>query len=244
MSDSPRPDSPRPDSRPSEPVSLVVFDMAGTTVEDGGLVRRSFLAADEHAGLSANDGDRAAMLDYVTETMGQSKIVVFRHLARGDEERAQAANDEFERCYARLVADGECSPVPGAEDVFAALRESGMKTALTTGFSPDTQAAILDALGWQRIADVTLCPGEGIRGRPFPEMPLTALLRTETDSVQQMVVVGDSASDVISGRRAGARASVGVRTGAHDETVLRTAGATHVLASVAEIPALLAELRS
>lgn len=226
----------------NEPISLVVFDMAGTTVEDTGLVQQSFLAADVHAGLSKTDADRDEMLRYVSETMGQSKIVVFRHLARGNEEQAQAANKEFERRYAQLVADGNCSPIPGAEDVITSLRAAGIKTALTTGFARETQVAILDALGWHNLADVVLCPGSGMRGRPYPDMPLTALMQTGTDSVRSMIVLGDTSSDVLSGRRAGARASIGVRTGAHNTAQLSEAGATHILDSVADLPALVAAL--
>lgn len=223
-------------------VQLVVFDMAGTTVEDSGLVQQAFLAADEHAGLSRDPGERDSMLRYVSETMGQSKIEVFRHLSAGNEEQAQDANKAFERCYARLVEEGRCSPIPGAEETIRALRADGVKTALTTGFARDTQQAIIDALGWRDIADVVLCPAEDVRGRPFPDMPLVALLRTGTESVQQMAVVGDTASDVLSGVRAGASVVIGVRTGAHGDEQLRGAGATHVIDSVADLPALLGTL--
>ena len=223
-------------------ISLVVFDMAGTTVEDTGLVRQSFIAADDHAGLSKTEADRTEMLRYVAETMGQSKIVVFRHLSRGNEEQAQAANKEFERCYGQLVAEGNCSAIPGAEDVITSLRSRGIKTALTTGFAKETQTAIIDALGWHDLADIVLCPEPGMRGRPFPDMPLVALMRTGTESVGSMVVVGDTSSDVISGLRAGARASVGVLTGAHDTEQLAAAGATGILDSVADLPSLIAAL--
>ena len=216
-------------------IGLVVFDMAGTTVQDSGLVQQSFIAADEHAGLSQTPTDREEMLRYVADTMGQSKIVVFRHLSRGNEEQAQAANKEFERSYAQLVADGNCSAIPGAEELIASLRSRGIKTALTTGFAKDTQSAIIDALGWHDLADVVLCPGPGVRGRPYPDMPLTALMRTETASVQSMIVVGDTAVDVETGLRAGARASIGVLTGAHNAEQLSAAGATHVLDSVADL---------
>ncbi|MFC8178929.1 MULTISPECIES: phosphonatase-like hydrolase [Nocardiaceae] len=227
----------------NHPISLVVFDMAGTTVEDSGLVQQSFAAADEHAGLSRDSEDKARMLTYVTDTMGQSKIDVFRHLSGGNEEQAQSANKAFERCYGQLVRDGHCSAIPGAEELLKSLRSAGVTTALTTGFASETQQAILSALGWQDIADVVLCPGDGVRGRPFPDMPLTALLRTGTPSVQSMLVVGDTTSDVTSGLRSGARAVVGVLTGAHDADRLRAAGATHVLDSVADLPSLLGALR-
>ena len=84
-----------------------------------------------------------------------------------------------------------------------------------------TQDAILAALGWQDLAHLTLCPADaGGRGRPYPDMVLTAFLRTgAADAVGQLAVVGDTAYDMLSG-----------------------AGATHVLGSVAELPALLTQL--
>jgi phosphonatase-like hydrolase len=114
-----------------------------------------------------------------------------------------------------------------------------VKVALTTGFSQPTKDAVLDALGWRDLADITLSPAEAGRGGPFPDLPLTALLRTGASSVEGMVVVGDNPSDIISGIAAGAGLVVGVLSGAHDEETLLDAGADAVIASVAELPALL-----
>lgn len=110
---------------------------------------------------------------------------------------------------------------------------------LTTGFSRATQDRILTALGWQQIADLTLCPADAGRGRPYPDLALTALLRTETDSVREVAVVGDTGYDMLTGTRAGAAVVAGVLTGAHGAERLRADGATHVLASIAELPGLL-----
>ena len=60
------------------------------------------------------DTDRDAALAYVRETMGESKISVFRHLAAGDDTAAARANEAFEKAYATLVDGGWCVPVPGA----------------------------------------------------------------------------------------------------------------------------------
>ncbi|MBE7162297.1 MAG: HAD family hydrolase, partial [Williamsia herbipolensis] len=155
-----------------QPISLVVFDMAGTTVADDGLVERAFLAADADAGLAADDAARADMLEHVRKTMGYSKIVVFRHLANGDEELAQRANAAFERAYRAMVAEGTAQPIPGAAEAITRLRAAGVATAFTTGFSLETQTALLDSLGWTDLVDVTLTPAEAGRGRPFPDMPL------------------------------------------------------------------------
>ncbi|MFC9517189.1 phosphonatase-like hydrolase [Nocardiaceae bacterium NPDC056970] len=214
-------------------IKLAVLDMAGTTVADDGLVLRAFDAAGAAAGLPATGPEADAARRYVLDTMGQSKIVVFRALF-GDEDRAQAANRAFETEYDRLVDEGGASAIPGAAESITALRDAGVQVALTTGFSRTTQDKLLAALGWQTLADLALSPAEAGRGRPYPDLILTALMRLGVDDVKDVGVLGDTANDITSGRRAGASIVAGALTGAHDEQQLRAAGPTHVVPSVRE----------
>lgn len=222
--------------------NLVVLDMAGTTVADGGLVERAFELAAERIGVEPGTAEHEAKLQYVRDTMGESKISVFRHLF-GTEEMAQRANSAFEEAYGELVDGGLIAPLPGARQTIEKLRADGRTVVLTTGFARVTQDAILDALGWQGLADLTLCPADaGGRGRPYPDMVLAAFLRTgAADDVRDVVVAGDTAYDMLCGRRAGAGIVAGVLTGAHDRAALAEHGATHVLESIADLPAALLE---
>lgn len=219
-------------------IRLAALDMAGTTVADGGLVLRAFDAAATSVGLPTDGPERDAARSYVLDTMGRSKIVVFRSLF-GSEERARAANAAFERAYDEFVDAGEVEPIPGAAEAITRLRDAGLAVALTTGFSRATQDRLLAALGWEDLADLTLAPSDAVRGRPYPDLVLTALLRAEIDDVREVAVVGDTVGDMLSGRRAGASVVAGTRTGAHDEQALRDAGATHIVDSVADLPDLL-----
>ncbi|HEY3747671.1 MAG TPA: phosphonatase-like hydrolase [Pseudonocardiaceae bacterium] len=218
---------------------IVVLDMAGTTVVDDGLVEDAFTAAIGDLGVRPGTERFTAMFEYVRETMGQSKIMVFRALLNNAEDAAQQANAAFERYYAEFVHNGRCAPIPGAEEAISGLRSSGRKVALVTGFARPTQDAILAALGWQDIADLTLTPADAGRGRPFPDLVLTALLRLGGTDVRRVAVAGDTPSDIHTGLRAGAGVVAGVLTGAGTTDQLRSAGATHVLSSVADLPALL-----
>ncbi|WP_033291537.1 phosphonatase-like hydrolase [Amycolatopsis jejuensis] len=209
---------------------LVVLDMAGTTVADDGLVERAFTEA---IGGGVSEEDLPKMLDYVRETMGQSKITVFRALL--PEDRAQRANAEFESAYGRLVVAGECTPIPGAEETIRSLRDQGARVAFTTGFAPTTQRALLEALGWEDLADLALAPGEGVRGRPYPDLVLAAALQLQVSDVRNIAVVGDTPSDVRTGLAAGAGFVAGVLTGAGSRADLEGAGATHVLDSVRDL---------
>jgi phosphoglycolate phosphatase len=190
--------------------SVVCLDMAGTTVRDDNTVMEAFAAAIGSRELPVHEFQGA--MQYARATMGQSKIEVFRSILQ-DEDAAQAANAVFEKYYAGAVADGGISAMPGAEELFAACRSAGIKVCLSTGFSPLTRDAIIDALGWNSLVDLLLSPADAGRGRPWPDMPLTALIRLGGDSVASLAVVGDTPSDVESGLRAGAGLVVGVLSG-------------------------------
>ncbi|WP_277958934.1 phosphonatase-like hydrolase [Frigoribacterium faeni] len=217
------------------PIELVVLDMAGTTVVDDGVVEQAFARVADRVDLGPTQS-RDEALQYVRDTMGRSKIEVFRHLAGGDEALAQRANDEFEVAYGELVDESGVEPIEGAGDLVDALRASGVSVVLTTGFSPVTRDRLLDALGW--TVDAALSPVDAGRGRPAPDLVLTALLRTRASSVAAVAVVGDTVSDVLSGRSAGAGLVVGVTTGAHTREQLLAAGADVVLESVRDLVGL------
>ncbi|RDV45099.1 haloacid dehalogenase [Leifsonia sp. ku-ls] len=219
-------------------LELVVLALAGTTVIDDGLVQRAFEQAAAAAGLGSTPADRQDALDAARQAVVRSPLVVFRALA-DDEDQAQHAAAVFASAYADLAADGGLVPVVGAEDVIRLLRATGVAVALVSGLPRRTHDAVLDALGWRDLADVTLSADEPGRARPFPDLPLIALLRTGASGVEGMVVVGDSPADIASGIAAGAGLVVGVLTGAHDEHALLDAGADAVLPSVADLPQLL-----
>jgi len=220
------------------PIRLAALDMAGTTVADDGAVEEAFQAALDAVGLVAGDlmDDPAA---YIRRTMGQSKITVFTKLLGGDRHRAESANAAFESAFDGAVGRGEVAALPGAEATLAALRAGGVRLCLTTGFSPATRDRIIAALGWEGMVDLLMSPADAGRGRPWPDMILTAVLRLRIDDVAEVAVVGDTTSDLLAGTRSGASIVAGVLTGAHSAEELATAPHTHLLESVAELPDLL-----
>lgn len=150
------------------PIRLVVLDMAGTTVADGGLVEQAFAVAAGELGVEPGSAGHAEKLDHVRATMGESKISVFRHLF-GEEALAQRANSAFEKAYGELVDGGRIELISGAREAIEALAEAGRTVVLTTGFARVTQDAILDALGWRDLVPLTLCPADaGAADGPTP----------------------------------------------------------------------------
>ncbi|HEV2368958.1 MAG TPA: HAD family hydrolase [Acidimicrobiales bacterium] len=216
---------------------VVCLDMAGTTVSDGGAVMESFRAGLQAGAIPEGGAQMADALDYARRTMGQSKIEVFRAVL-GDEGRAQSALSGFEKRWDELLGQGRITALPGAVEAMARLRDAGVGVALLTGFPRSVQDTIIAVLGWHDAADLTVCPEDAGRGRPWPDMVLWSALRLEASAMSAVTVAGDTASDVESARRAGAGVAAGVLTGTAGADELRAAGATHILPSVAQVAAL------
>ena len=213
-------------------IRLACLDLAGTTVRDDSVVEAAFAQAVDHP--TEND------IVYVRESMGMPTIVVFRNLFEGDEMAAQAANKRFEEAY--IDSLDRVTVIEGARETIDTLRLRGIQVCLITELTARTRDALLDALGWHSVADLTLTAEEayGQRGCPHPDLVLTAALRLGVDDVRHIAVTGDTTNDLLAGWRAGASLVAGVLTGPHDRATLARAPHTHLLDSIADLPAVVA----
>jgi len=218
-------------------LEMAAFDVAGTTVKDDGIVVEAFKVAFENTQPDLWPTKGAEWTQYAIDTMGQSKIEVFTSLL-GSADKAHSANVAFEEAYINEVAEHGISPIPGAEELFAALREKGIPVVLTTGFSRSTLNVLLTELNWFDLIDLSVTPEEAGRGRPHPDMLKFAAQKVNAPSPEFSLVVGDTESDMKSGVAFNAANIVGVLTGAHSAEMLLKAGATSVVNSVADIVTL------
>jgi len=214
-------------------IELICFDMAGTTVNDHGLVLEAFRRTIEELDVVGGEATKAEA--YVIETMGQSKIEVFSVLF---DDRAEMANEAFERHFVKAAHDVGVSEVPGARGAIETLKSRGIAVALTTGFSPSTREALIELLGWSDLVNLRVSPADAGRGRPAPDMVLLCALKSRVSAMQTVMVVGDTASDMQSGQRAGVGQCVGVLSGTDNHARLMASGADLVVNSVADLPKL------
>ncbi|RAY14583.1 haloacid dehalogenase [Actinomadura craniellae] len=220
----------------AERITLACLDLAGTTVSDSDLAETAFNEALGSLGIVAGTAAHDRAMAHIRESRGHSKIEVFRRLFPADEARARAANLSFEQSYDAAVDRFGLTPVPGAESTLERLAGAGVRVCVITGLSRRNLGRVLDTLDWWDRVDLALCPEDGGRGRPWPDLVLTAALKFRVDDVRHIAVCGDTAADMLAGRRAGASLVVGVLTGAHPRDLLHQAGATHVVDSIADLP--------
>lgn len=214
-------------------IDLAVLDMAGTTIADNGIVERVVDEALSLAGLGPITPETLRPL------RGMAKTDMFSRLAP-DPHKATEAHRHFVDLMLGAVLAGELPARDGAETVLVSLRERGVKTCLMTGFDPAVQEALLDTLGWRDLIDLTVAQSGTLRGRPYPDLILTAVIRLGIDAVQNVLVAGDTANDLLAGTRSGAGHVIGVLGGAHEREQLQAAPHTAITADLEELVANLA----
>jgi phosphonatase-like hydrolase len=196
------------------------------------MVETAFSEAIAAQGVFPGTEAYARSMAQVHRGRGRPPIDILYTLFPDNEARAQAANLTFERSYRAAIDRVGLVPMPGAVEAIDKLTGSGIRVCLISGFSRSTLGLVLDTLGWWNRVDLALCPEDVQRGCPWPDLVLTALLRLGIGDVREVAVAGDTESDILCGRRAGARIVAGVLTGAHPRDRLKRTGATHILDSI------------
>ncbi len=229
---------------------LLVLDMAGTTVRDQHEVEACFARA------AAATGLRAAAAR-ILAVQGQAKRFVFELLWR-EQLGTSAAEAEltarvdhsyqvFRQVLEAYYRTAEVRPTEGCLELLAFLKNQGIYSALTTGFYREVTDLILRRLGWhvgldaqhrgsmQSIIDLSIASDEVAEGRPAPLMIQKAMRTFGITDPLQVWNVGDTPSDLESGRRAGCARSLGLTNGTHSAQQLAAYPHDGLLASLAEL---------
>ncbi len=222
------------------PIDLVIFDMAGTTVNDDDGVNRCVRAALAEVGITVTR-------EAVNAVMGIPKPIALRRLIEDSPRRDLLGrlddihSDFVRRMIAFYQTDPSVHEIDGAADTFRRLRAAGIKVALDTGFTRDIVDVVLTRLGWSddRLIDATVTSDEVHRGRPHPDMVHKAMRDLGVKDARCVAKVGDTPSDLEEGNNAGCGLVVGVTGGSHTAEQLRPFRHTHLIGSVRELPAIL-----
>jgi len=211
---------------------LVVLDLDGTLVDSS----RDIAAALNAALLRLAPGTTPLPLARVLDFVGEgARLLVARALAYA---RLSLTPEEvlpvYLDCYRERLLD-TTRLYPGMAESLAALAARGVSLAVLTNKPGDMSRAILQGLGMaERFARI-FGAGDVPARKPDPA-GLLALLAELQVAASEAWLVGDSATDVRTGRAAGVRVA-GVCWGFHPEA-LRAEGPDRLLDSPAGLAGL------
>ena len=222
-------------------IKLVVFDMAGTVIEDAGQVPAAFTAALENYEIEVTS-------DSLREMRGASKREVIQRFVErqpiGESKTDVLALTEeiynsFRSTLAGMYEQDGVREIAGATESFTWLRGRGVRVALNTGFDRTITELLVNSMKWDGdLINAVVCGDDIAQGRPAPYLIFRAMELLGVTSVHQVANVGDTVLDLQAGHNAGVRYNIGVLSGAHTQEQLEREPHTHLLSSVAMLPTI------
>ncbi|NCD69768.1 phosphonatase-like hydrolase [Mucilaginibacter sp. R11] len=219
---------------------MVVFDMAGTTVNENNLVYKTLQKAINKAGFEIS------LEEVLAEGAGKEKKQAIRSILSvfaGVED--PALTDRIYQSFILQLTEAykreEVLPQNNAKELFAALKERNILTILNTGYDRTTAQSIIDKLGWKEGVefDGLVTATDVDKNRPDPDMIVFAMQRFGITNSNNVVKVGDSTIDIEEGQNAGCGLNIGITTGAHTAEQLQTANPDKIIDDLIDLLPLL-----
>jgi phosphonatase-like hydrolase len=250
-------DSSAPGAAAGGSISLVVFDMAGTTVDDS--VNGVPLVTHVLQQTFSSEPYRISVTpEEINPLRGRKKQEMVRRLVElkwSEIQKAQPADTQdsasttlfytFECLLAHATASMR-NEMAGTSDVFTWLHRSGVRLAVGSGFSEKIVRAIVEQLGWNgkekeyKLAFIGAAEQSG-KGRPDPTMIRSAMAQLAITDPRRVVKVGDTTVDVGEGKNAGC-ITVAVLSGTQTREELEKAQPDFILQSIADLPTIWKEI--
>lgn len=202
------------------PIKLLVFDMAGTTINENGIVYKTLYN-------TIKDYDLNITQDEISNWYGANKYEVLDHfLMRSnlvsssknkDKIRLELYNKFDTNLKHSYFSDNKLKLIDDKLPLlFNKIREKDIKIALNTGYNKDIQETIINKLDMKPFIDDYISSEEVSKGRPYPYMIYKLMERNEINSATNVIKIGDSVNDILEGKNAECKATIGVLSGANN----------------------------
>ncbi len=216
---------------------LIVFDLAGTTVNDNKdvhhVLQRVFKKI--HIRISIQEAN---------EVMGIPKPIAIRSLLERykypyiSEMLVLEMHAHFVLKMTKFYQDhASVMEKEGASDVFRICKHEGIQVVVDTGFDRSIVVPLLERMGWEKkdLLDGSVTSDEVVNGRPYPDMIYRAMELTGVTDVKDVAKVGDTMSDLEQGTAAGCSWVIGITTGSYSHDELQKGPHTHLVQNLVEI---------
>jgi phosphonatase-like hydrolase len=220
-------------------IAMVVFDMAGTTVDEGNVVYHTLHKAIQ------KKCPNVTFEEVLKWGAGKEKLQAIKDTLMGtnmflNEDTIQEVFKDFlvllDTAYENLTV----VPTHNTERLFKELRDLGIKVVLNTGYNKVTATSLVKKLNWVEGVnfDLLVTSSDVNNNRPMPDMILYAMEKMNIQDAASVIKVGDSTIDIEEGRNAGCMYNIAVTTGAHTKIQLLAANPNYIFDDIYELKAV------
>ncbi|HXB28641.1 MAG TPA: HAD-IA family hydrolase [Puia sp.] len=226
-------------------IRMIVFDMAGTTVNEDNVVYKTLQQSINKKGYDFS-------LDQVlAEGAGKEKLEAIKSILKVyalnnnntlADEIYQDFIDLLSEAYEKILV----IPQPHALELFKVLKERNIKVVLNTGYNAETAELLIEKLGWKKGMefDSLISSSDVENNRPDPEMIDLAMDIYGIQDALDVIKVGDSIIDIEEGQNAGCGLNIGITTGAHTYLQLQTANPDFIISDLLDLIPIIDKVNS
>lgn len=197
----------------SKSIRMLVCDMAGTTIQERGIVYNSLYKTVKLI-------KPKLMKSEIEQFSGYNKLEVIKYFVEQQKMDSPTTvinnlDSEFNYYLKKEYSNNDSVKLihPALLPYFNVLRYNDIKICLNTGYNKDIQNLLIDKLGMLDYIDDYISSEEVDRGRPYPYMINRLMDRNDIDNPKEVIKIGDSIADIKEGKNAGCN-TVAVLSGA------------------------------
>jgi len=197
----------------SKSIRMLVCDMAGTTIQERGIVYNSLYKTVKLI-------KPKLMKSEIEQFSGYNKLEVIKYFVEQQKMDSPTTvinnlDSEFNYYLKKEYSNNDSVKLihPALLPYFNVLRYNDIKICLNTGYNKDIQNLLIDKLGMLDYIDDYISSEEVDRGRPYPYMINRLMARNDIDNPKEVIKIGDSVADIKEGINAGCN-TVAVLSGA------------------------------
>jgi len=217
-------------------IKMVVFDMAGTTVNENMVVYKTLQKAINEAGFNFT------MEQVLAEGAGKEKVDAIKSILRVyAQKQDDKLTDDIYQNFIVLLENAydteEILPQDDAEELFKALKARNILVVLNTGYNEKTARSLVAKLGWEKGKDFDgLVTATDVKqNRPGPDMIWLAMKQFGIGNAHDVAKVGDTIIDIEEGANAGCGLNIGITTGAHTLQQLESPKPDYIINNLLEL---------
>lgn len=227
-------------------LQAIVFDMAGTTINEDNLVYKTLRHSIEEAGVSVS------LEEVLLHGAGKEKFNAIVDILRATDSKnlptlsAREIHANFLRKLADAYASTPIHAFDGVKEIFSFCRENSISVILNTGYNRATAISLLQKLPTttSQLVDLLVTADEVENSRPAPDMILLAMQELSISDSTAIWKIGDSGIDIEEGQRAACGRSIGITTGAQTREQLLTAAPDAVIDHLSELIPMIEEIQA
>ncbi len=217
-------------------IRLVIFDMAGTAIDEDNLVYKTIVESLKHDGIQT---DLNTVLEYCA---GKEKKDAIRDVIKEITKKNPTAelvdkiHEEFKRNLYTIYKTAKMQVFPSVQKVIETLKQKDVKVSFNTGYSREVAEQILKNVDIHigQDIDVLMTASDVKNSRPAPDMIIEICKKLEIPS-NLAIKIGDSSVDIQEGKNAKVKYSIGITTGAQNRTQMEKASPDFIIDDMLEL---------